>query len=119
MRLSKVLMKEISNEGHEFAYRSDTTTRTGQRKRPAKLDSLLWFCAIRVQKMSHLRFASHVTVDALLHFTIRFRLAFVLPKMFCPRTAFACKSPVTIAQSHRIEIGDLFSRILPSETCPP
>src|SRR5579864_7587391 len=34
-----------------------------KKRRPAKLDSLLWFCAIRVQKMSRLRFASHVTVD--------------------------------------------------------
>jgi len=43
------------------------------------------FCRVRVEKMSHLRLAGHVTVDALLHFTIRFCLALVLTKMFCPR----------------------------------
>jgi hypothetical protein len=41
-----------------------------KKRRPAKLDSLLWFCAIRVQKMSRLRFASHVTVDPFLQLTL-------------------------------------------------
>src|SRR5579864_9601397 len=47
--------------------------------------SELWFCGIRIEQMSNIRFASHVTVDALLHFTIRFRLALVLTKVFVPR----------------------------------
>jgi hypothetical protein len=38
-----------------------------------------------VEKMSHFRLAGHVTGDALFHFTIRFCLALVLTKMFCPR----------------------------------
>jgi len=74
VRLSKGLIKEISNEGREFACRSDTATRTGQKRRHAKLDSLLWFCGIRVQKMPYLRLPGDVTMDPLLQLTIRFCL---------------------------------------------
>jgi len=43
-------------------------------RRHAKLDPLLWFCGIRVQKMPHLRLAGDVTMDPLLQLTIRFCL---------------------------------------------
>ena len=57
----------------DFAFRSDTAIRIGAKKVSDAMDPL-WFCAMRVQKMPHLRLPRDVAMDPLLQFTIRFCL---------------------------------------------